>query len=284
MKFIIRFGYLPFMLIGMNGLALYLIESQASMGWIFALFLGAIGCSFLAERLIPHNPVWNTPQSDGARDFLHALVNESATLISLAALPASTAILAVEGLWPSGWAFPLQVLLAIFIADAGITLTHFLSHRVDLLWRFHAVHHSVKRMYGFNGLMKHPIHQTIETGAGTLPLVLMGIPVDVAFGFVVCVLVQLLLQHSNADYGVGPLKHWLVLNQVHRFHHQKDPELGDVNFGLFTTLWDHLLGTFHYERRDPFTSDELGIDREPDYPIGYAKQLIRPFLSAPSAA
>lgn len=26
--------------------------------------------------------------------------------------------------------------------------------------------HSVERMYGFNGFMKHPIHQTIETIGG----------------------------------------------------------------------------------------------------------------------
>ncbi len=31
---------------------------------------------------------------------------------------------------------------------------------------FHVVRHSVVRMYGFNGFMKHPIHQTIETIGG----------------------------------------------------------------------------------------------------------------------
>ena len=58
------------------------------------------------------------------------------------------------------------------------------------------------------------------------------------------------------------------MNEVHRFHHQRDPKLGDVSFGLSTTLVDHALGTFHVEGCGPFSSEELGIGTEPDYPIG----------------
>lgn len=43
------------------------------------------------------------------------------------------------------------------MADLGITLMHWLSHRSALLWRLHAVHRSVHRIYGLNGLMKHPL-------------------------------------------------------------------------------------------------------------------------------
>ncbi len=64
---------------------------------------------------------------------------------------------------------------------------------------------------------------------------------------------------------------------MHRFHHRKEPALGDVNFGLFTTLWDHLLGTYVFETREPFESRELGIAAEPDYPTAYVPQLLAPF-------
>ena len=63
-----------------------------------------------------------------------------------------------------------QLLLALPVADLGITLVHYASHRLPLLWRLHAVHHSVTRMYGFNGLMKHPLHQAAEAVGGVLPL------------------------------------------------------------------------------------------------------------------
>jgi sterol desaturase/sphingolipid hydroxylase (fatty acid hydroxylase superfamily) len=76
---------------------------------------------------------------------------------------------------------------------------------------------------------------------------------------------------------VGPLRWLLATNEVHRFHHQKEAQVGDVNFGLFTTLWDHLLGTYAFEIRDRFVSDELGIAAEPDYPNAYVPQLVAPF-------
>ena len=133
-------------------------------------------------------------------------------------------------------------------------------------------------------LMKHPIHQAIETSAGTLPLLVLGLPSQVALALVFAVAIQLLLQHSNVDCTVGPLRRLLATNEVHRFHHQKWPDLGDVNFGLFTTLWDRLLGTFHNEARGRFESHELGIGEEPDYPTRYLPQLLAPFRRSTAAA
>lgn len=93
--------------------------------------------------------------------------------------------------------------------DAGITLAHFASHRITVLWRCHAVHHSARRMYGFNGLMKHPIHQSIETLAGTLPLIVLGLPSDVALVLVFAVAIQLLL--LVVAFERGDLDVWLPI-------------------------------------------------------------------------
>jgi len=273
------------MLLGVNGLGLWFVSAGAPKWALLALLASAIGISFGAERLLPYAREWNRSHGDSMRDTLHALVNESANFGTLLLLPIFTSLLAIDGIWPSSWPFVLQVLLAVLIADAGIALAHFASHRLGILWRFHAVHHSVKRMYGFNGLMKHPVHQAIETLVGTTPLVLMGLPPEVALALVFCVAVQLLLQHSNVDYRVGPLRYVLAVGEVHRFHHQKDAALGDVNFGLFTTLVDHLLGTFYYDgQRERFTSQELGIGAEPNYPTDYVSQLVEPFRARAAEA
>ena len=277
---LLRYGFCPALLIGVNGAGIRLVGQGASTGWLLGLLVAAIGFSFGAERAVPYRDEWNGSQGDSLRDTLHALVNEAANFGTLLLLPVFTSVLALEGVWPGEWPFVLQVVLAIVVVDVGIALAHYASHRLELLWRFHAVHHSVKRMYGFNGLMKHPIHQAIETVAGTTPLIVMGLPPQVALALVFCVAIQLLLQHSNVDYRVGPLRYVLAVNEVHRFHHQKDPTLGDVNFGLFTTFVDHLLGTFYYEERaSRFTSDELGVAARPNYPVGYVAQLIEPFRS-----
>lgn len=75
------------------------------------------------------------------------------------------------------------------------------------------------------------------------PLILIGLPVNVASLLAIAVAIQLLLQHSNADYRIGPAKYVLALNEGHRFHHLKWAGVGDVNFGLFTLVWDHLMRT-----------------------------------------
>lgn len=105
------------------------------------------------------------------------------------------------------------------MADLGITLAHYVSHRAEWLWRLHAVHHSVERMYGFNGLMKHPLHQAIETAAGTAPLVVVGMPLDVGALLGFAVAIQLLLQHSNVDMRAGPLAYLWAVAPGHRHHH-----------------------------------------------------------------
>ena len=113
--------------------------------------------------------------------------------------------------------------------------------------------------------------------AGVAPLILIGLPVDVASALGLAVAIQLLLQHSNADYRVGPAKYVLALNEGHRFHHLKWAGIGDVNFGLFTLVWDHLMRTYSYDPTRRFDSTQLGMAAHPDYPTAYARQLIYPF-------
>jgi sterol desaturase/sphingolipid hydroxylase (fatty acid hydroxylase superfamily) len=278
-RWVLRLGFVPFVLLGGNALALTLVSMGGHHVWLAALIVGVIFVSFLVERLIPYNPDWNLSHQDRWRDRVHFVVNEGANFLSILGLPFLAALLPNFGVWPSHWPLWGQLLLAIGIVDFGITMAHFASHRINWLWRFHAVHHSVKRMYGFNGLMKHPLHQLIEGVCGVLPVILLGVPQDVAWLLVVAIALQLLLQHSNADVRVGPFKYVLALAPAHRFHHLNSAREGDVNFGLFTMVWDWLLGTASFDPNRTFTSDDLGIEGEPDYPTDYWSQLIRPFKS-----
>lgn len=276
----VRYLYAPAMLLGINGIAIGLMARGGSAWLLLPLLGAAIGLSFLAERVLPYAPDWNRPQGDAGRDTLHALVNEAANGASIALTPLLVAATGNAGFWPRDWPFAIQVLGAVLVLDAGITLAHWLSHRWALLWRFHAVHHSVERMYGLNGLMKHPLHQAVEMTAGATPLVLAGMPFDVAAVLGLCTAVQLLLQHSNVDYELGPFERWIACNRVHRFHHVREPGAGDVNFGLFTTLWDRLLGTMVHDPARRFSSADLGLSGRRDYPRAYAAQMLEPFRSA----
>jgi len=276
-------SYVPVMLGGFIYAAIDLVGRGQSYGYLFGLLFAAILVSFAAESVAPYERDWNKGHNDSFRDTIHALVNEAANSLSVLLLPVFVAITPDFGWWPDDWPLWAQLLQAICIADFGITLVHYASHKSPLLWRFHAVHHSVKRMYGFNGLMKHPIHQAIETIGGTFPLILLGLPLDVAALLAFAISIQLLLQHSNVDVKIGPLRYVLALSPLHRFHHIKWPVEGDVNFGLFTTIWDRMLGTAVYDANRVFNSVDLGIGKEPNYPDAYAAQMVKPFLSEDTA-
>ncbi|KQH80550.1 MULTISPECIES: sterol desaturase family protein [Mycobacterium] len=276
-KTLARYGYVPLMLVGINGVAIAVARTPWAGLWMVVLITAAIGLSFAVERALPYDQEWNDSLGDVRRDAAHAFINETATLVTVLVIPVTALLSPFHHWWPASTPFALQVLLAVLVSDLGITLAHMVSHRVGWLWRLHAVHHSVKRFYGFNGLMKHPAHGAVELAAGTAPLVIMGMPTSVAEALAVCIAVQLLLQHSNADYQIGPLRLILALNEGHRFHHLKWAGVGDVNFGLFTLTWDHALRTFSFDPHRRFRTDDLGMAAKPNYPVAYLAQLIEPF-------
>lgn len=256
---------------------LFLVSTGGPLHGLIVIAGVMIAVSFMAEQIAPYCTNWNRSRGDRLRDALHAIVNEASVAVSLFMLPALTMLLSFEGVWPDHWPLIGQLGIAILVADVGITLAHFASHRFETLWRLHAPHHSVKRMYGFNGLMKHPLHQGIELTAGSIPLVLLGMPVEVAALLSLAVATQLLLQHSNVDMKIGSLRFMWAVAPVHRFHHLNKAGEGDVNFGLFLTVWDHLLGTAYYDEKRTFNSDDLGIEDQPNYPVDYLSQLAKPF-------
>ena len=305
MKFLIRLFYLPMFLIVGNGIAIYIVQSGLSKGWLFVLVSAFIALAFVLERAVPYDAAFNESQGDRVRDFFHALVNETFNVLGVLSVPLVASFISLPSIWPHTLPLWQQLLIAILIADVGITLAHFASHRIHTLWRLHAVHHSVKRMYGFNGLMKHPLHQFIETLAGVTPLLLMGVSQDVLSllgdGTIVFTNGRHVGTGANPTPGMtditalmggsvtalapgeiddAQLEAWeylLAINVVHRFHHLKTAEEGDVNFGLFTNLTDFCLSTAYYDRRRIIRTDDLGIGDQPDYPSGYLSQLIQPF-------
>lgn len=282
LRVMLRYLTFPIFLVGANAWLIALVGSGAPMWQPLSVLGGAILLMLAIERLIPWQAAWNHSQQDGLRDLLHGAVNTASYHLGILLLPLFAQLSLAPGVWPTEWPFWLQVIFSLLVLDIGISAAHHASHKWNWLWRFHAVHHSIRRLYGFNGLMKHPVHQSIETVCGITPLVLLGIPDAVALAVSFCVAIQLLLQHSNADYRTGPLKYVFANAEVHRFHHVNRPGEGDVNFGLFTTLWDHMAGTFKFApNQAPRESKHVGLADRADYPVDYLAQILEPFKPVP---
>jgi sterol desaturase/sphingolipid hydroxylase (fatty acid hydroxylase superfamily) len=277
LRLLARYAYVPTMLLGLTGLAVYLVAEGHSLIWMAPLLGVTVGLSLLMERVLPYEPLWNEGHDDTGKDVAHGVVYELSNLTAFLMLPLITMLEPWRGIWPSGLPVAAQLLIAIVIADFCMTMIHYQSHRVGFLWRLHAVHHGVHRLYGFNGFVRHPLHQSLDLAVGTLPLVLAGLPLPVAALLGFAISVQLLVQHSNVDYALGPFRHILAVGPAHRLHHVNWAGEGDVNFGLFFTVWDRLLGTLRLDSDRVPRAGDVGIEDRPDFPQRYVTQLVAPF-------
>jgi sterol desaturase/sphingolipid hydroxylase (fatty acid hydroxylase superfamily) len=275
---LVRYLYAPFMMLVPIAIAILIVGSGRSYFWLVPVALLALALSFTAERIAPYEPEWNRDHDDTPRDITHGIIYEICSFNSMVILPFLTMWIPWAGIvWPSSWPLALQLALAILLADLGVTLIHFWSHRLPILWRFHEIHHSSPRLYGLNGLVRHPVHQTLDLAVGFMPLVLLGLPLDIAVLLGFAVTVQLLLQHSNADVRVGRFAEILAIGPVHRLHHVNWHGEGDVNFGLFFNIWDRMLGTFQLAKTELVREGEVGVDDGGDHRTRYLNELLRPF-------
>lgn len=281
-KLLIRWGSYPLIFGGSAALLLSLLY-RGIPAWpaslpIVALALLAVA---LLERLQPFRRAWLEDRDDSLTDFIHLLVNLS--LIQLGSL-----LLTLLGPWLSLELFPLhwpwwaQLLLVALLIDCGLYLMHRASHRFAWLWHLHAPHHSAERLYWANGERRHPLSALLLAGPGLLLLALLGAPAELSATWFALLTVHLAFQHANLDYELGPLRRLLAVAQMHRWHHKRDFEDAQVNFGEFLLLWDWLLGSYH-DSADQLGEAEVGL-LERDYPRGYLGQLLQPLRRAPSPA
>lgn len=283
MNGLVRYLYAPFMMLGLNGAAFWIVSQGHSYAWLAPLLLIGFATAFAAERVAPWYEEWNDPHQDDSANLAHIIVYEISNLNGILLIPLIVWLFPFQGIWPNEWPLVVQWIMAILIADFAFMVVHMLSHRFPVLWRLHAVHHGVGRLYGFNGLVRHPLHQVLDMVVATAPLVILGMPVEVAVLLGFSVSVQLIVQHSNVAYVLGPFRNQLSIGRIHHLHHVNWGTEGDCNFGLFLTLWDRVFGTFQAEPSRPIKANDMGIDEIPHFPKSYVEQMIFPFLYEPGA-
>lgn len=210
-------------------------------------------------------------------DILHAAFSLTLIITVVEIVSLSRSFLPIATLWPSQMNLAWQLLLAGFIIDFGLWFMHWLSHKNDVLWRLHALHHSSERLYWLNGERRHPISAIVLSSPGLMVVILLGAPANVIGAWFAIVGVHLAFQHANLDYTVGVFRKLLGVAEVHRWHHKREYEDAQVNFGEFWMLWDQLFGTYR-EGQNGVIAGEVGI-RDP-MPLGYKDQLFWPFRSA----
>ena len=279
---LIRYGSYPALMVP-TALVAVAVAAGAVPAWPTLAVLAAVGITAVAllERLQPYQRDWLLDHGDVRADLLHGVANLLLLAGTAYALHAVRGIVPVASLWPTSWPIALQLLLAGGIVDGGLYAMHRFSHRAAWAWRLHAIHHSAERLYWLNSERRHPLSALLMAGPGIGLAVALGAPPQVLSAWLGLLSVQLAFQHANLDYRVGPLRRWLGVAEVHRWHHKREYEDAQVNFGEFFMLWDRVFGTFH-DRPEPLAADSVGL-REEIVPQGYFAQLAWPFRVLPSA-
>lgn len=278
----IRYGSYPFV-VGATALVLF---GGLAAGWSYfpavpLIVAAALAAVALLERRLPFHPEWHRDHRDSVCDAIHAAVNLVVLLAVHGVVAALAPMWSAGTAWPVQWPLWAQALAVGVVLDLSLYAVHWLSHRIAWLWRFHAIHHSSERLYWLNGERRHPLHAGMMAAPGLVAVVLMGAPALAVGAWLGLLAVHLAFQHSNLDYRVGPLRFVIGAAEVHRWHHKREYEDAQVNFGEFWMLWDHLFGTFRLPKHK-LETHEVGL-KDTHFPMDYTAQLVYPFR-APAAA
>lgn len=256
-------------------------------GWVLTATIGTIvGAGFIVavlERHFPYHESWLHSNGDLRVDVIYAPLITSVSFLVGPAVTALGFIVAAAlsvrfgaDLWPTHWHLAVQVPFALILCELPKYWHHRLQHETDFLWRFHATHHSVPRLYFLNASRFHPIDIYIDGVVGLLPLIVLGAPVEVLLMFSVISAVHGLFQHANIPVRVGPLNYIFSMAELHRWHHSRTVEEANHNYGQNMIFWDLVFGTF-YLPRDREPPENIGLSGLDAFPTGLLGQLSSPF-------
>jgi sterol desaturase/sphingolipid hydroxylase (fatty acid hydroxylase superfamily) len=244
-----------------------------------AIFI--LACIFIPlERLWPLRAEQGTLRRDWLNDLIYVLVNGFLIRSGFVVVAAVMIVFfnRLVGPNPVPWvsALPIwtQVIGAIIVADIGYYIAHRTSHAVPVLWKFHAVHHSIEEMDWLATHRVHPVDQIFTNMFATLPLYFLGFSFEAVAIYAAIYQVHAILVHSNVKVNFGPLK-WLIASpEYHHWHHANEPDAYDRNFAAQLSIIDVIAGTIFLPRRNP---ERYGINEA--MPRWYHQQLLHPFRS-----
>ena len=137
----------------------------------------------------------------------------------------------------------VRFLLSLLFVDLLYWLQHYCNHKVPLLWRFHALHHSQKEINFFTDFRYHVVEYFVRYTFLVVPFLILKLEPPVIVAYVIFSKCYSHFYHGNIRTNLGPLKYVLVTPQSHRVHHSVESEHRDQNFGAIFSVWDLMLGT-----------------------------------------
>jgi sterol desaturase/sphingolipid hydroxylase (fatty acid hydroxylase superfamily) len=168
--------------------------------------------------------------------------------------------LPLEGVLAGTIAIPI---LTIVLADFAFFLSHYLMHKIPVLWYFHEVHHSAEVLTPVTVYRTHPVEDLINAivaaliaGIGAAAYTSatgneINLPTMFGLNVIQFVFFSLAFQlrHSHIWFSYGPVLSWIFISPAqHQIHHSTDPKHWDRNFGFMFAFWDAIFGSLYIPR------------------------------------
>jgi sterol desaturase/sphingolipid hydroxylase (fatty acid hydroxylase superfamily) len=147
--------------------------------------------------------------------------------------------------------------MGLLLFDLWMYAWHRLNHRIPLLWRFHAVHHSDESLDASSGVRFHPVEILLSGLARLAVLPLLGLEPVHLLTYEAITRPIVFFHHANIRIPehVDRLLRWLIVTpRMHWVHHSRWQPETDSNFASGLSIWDRAFATFRL-RHDPEAID-----------------------------
>lgn len=239
---------------------------------------------FLLEKWMPHEREWFNPDGQNVASILHTLSSKG-TVQGILIFGGTIGLLGLfenptHGVWTQwgigDWPMWVQVCLGVVAAEFGLYWVHRAGHEVPVIWRFHAVHHSVTKLWFLNTGRFHFIDSLLSIVLAMVILFALGAPLEIMKWVSAITAFIGMLTHCNVEMRFGWLNYVFNTPGLHRWHHSKIlDEGGNRNYGENVMIWDHVFRSYY----DADARPPVDIGMKDYMPRAFVKQLLWPFLS-----
>lgn len=236
-----------------------------------------IMCSL--EFFIPYRKNWDAELEDVKNDLLYMGLVQILLPKLLSFFFAITLIAYLQStnlqIWPNHLPHYIQAILMLLGADFLRYWFHIASHKWNILWKLHSVHHSPSKLYWINVARFHPVEKILQFLLEVLPFIVLGVGQEVLSLYFIFYAVNGFFQHSNIKLRLGFLNYIVSGPELHRWHHSVEIRESNQNYGNNLIIWDLLFGTWFLPEYKEV--NELGLE-DKTYPSDFINQIKAPFI------